>query len=146
MKIPVSTGAAMLGPEETTLAILKARLAALPTTDRWYPVLLRYIGQVAGRVNGLGGDANAIPPSLGGYLPPAPRRPAEFTGKVREVVFDCFGDFSGFILDDCCERHPFQSREKEIGDLVLRALKERFTLTVVTAGKRPAIVRLVVKG
>ncbi len=146
VKIPVSTAEAMLGPEETTLAILKARLAAMPTTDRWYPVLLCYVDQVAGRVDGLGGDANAIPPSLGGYLPPAPRHLAEYTGKVREVVFDCFGDFAGFILDDCCEHRAFESREKEIGDLVLRALKERFTLTVVTAGNRPGIVRLVVKG
>jgi hypothetical protein len=140
----------MREPEETTLAILKARLEAMPKTDRWYPVFLRYIGQIAGRVDGLGGDANAIPPSPVGYRPPA-RRPCEenveeFTGKVCEVVFDCFGDLAGFVLDDCCEHRTFESREKEIGDLVLRALKERFTMMVVTAGKKPGIVRLVVTG
>ena len=150
MKIPVSTQAEMLPEEETTLAILKARLEAMPKTDRWYPVLLRYIGQIAGRVDGLGGDANAIPPSLGGYRPPV-LRPCEenlqeFTGKVCEVVFDCFGDFVGFVLDDCCEQRAFESREREIGDLVLRALQERLTLTVVTAGKKPRVIRLVVKG
>jgi hypothetical protein len=149
VKIPVSTGEKMLEPEETTLAILKARLAAMPKADRWYPVLLRYIDQVAGRVDGLGGDANAIPPSLGGYLPPAPKRGEEnleeFTGKVREVVFDCFGDFAGFILTGCHGHRAFESRENEIGGLVLRALKERFTLTVVTAENKPGILRLVVK-
>jgi hypothetical protein len=152
VKIPVSTRKAMLPAEETTLAILKARLEALPKTDRWYPVLLRYIVQIAGRVDGLGGDANAIPPSLGGYLPVLPpvRRPCEedlkeFTGKVCEVVFNCFGDFVGFVLDDCCEHWTFDSREKEIGDLVLRALKERLNLMVVTAGKEHRIVRLMVK-
>ena len=150
MKIPVSTGVAMLPAEETTLAILKARLEAMPKTDRWYPVLLRYIGQIAGRIDGLGGNANAIAPSLGGYRPPI-RRPCEenleeFTGKVCEVVFDCFGDFVGFVLDDCCDHRAFENREREIGDLVLKALKERLTLTVATAGKKPRIIRLVVKG
>ena len=57
----------MLPAEETTLAILKARLEAMPTRNRWYPVLLRYIEQISGRVNGLGGDASSIPPSLTGY-------------------------------------------------------------------------------
>jgi hypothetical protein len=149
VKIPVSTREAMLPAEETTLAILKARLEALPKTDRWYPVLLRYIGQIAGRVDGLGGDANAIPPSLGGYRP-GPRRPweedrKEFTGKVCEVLFNCFGEFIGFVVDDCWEHRAFESREREIGELVLRALKERFTLMVVTAGKEHRIVQLVVK-
>jgi hypothetical protein len=158
VKIPVSTGELMLPAEETTLAILKARLEALPKTDRWYPVLLRYIAQIAGRVDGLGGDANAIPPSFLGYLPghrhpvrPPVLRPCgedlqEFTGKVCEVLFDCFGDFAGFVLDDCCERRTYESRERQIGDLVLRALKERFTILAVTAGKSGRTVRLVAKG
>jgi hypothetical protein len=149
VKIPVSTREAMLPAEETTLAILKARLEVMPKTDRWYPVLLRYIGQIAGRVDGLGGDADAIPPSLGGYRPgrrPCEENLEEFIGKVSEVIFNCFGDFIGFVMDDCCEHRAFESREKEIGELVLRALKERLTLMVVTVGKKHRIVRLVVKG
>ena len=149
VKIPVSTREAMLPAEQTTLAILKARLEAMPKTERWYPVLLRYIGQIAGRVDGLGGDADVIPPSLGGYRPerqPCEENLEEFVGKVSEVVFNCFGDFIGFVLDDCCEHRAFESREKEIGELVLRALKERLTLMVVTVGKKHTIVRLVVKG
>ena len=152
VKIPVSTAEAMLPAEETTLAILKARLEALPKTNRWYPVLVRYIEQIAGRVDGLGGDADGIPPSLSGYRPARPpvSPPCDddrqtFTGKVCEVVFDCFGDFAGFVIDDCCERHEFHSREREIGDLALRALKERLTLMVVTAGREPRIVRLTVR-
>ena len=155
VKVPVSHRQAMLPAEETMLAILKARLEVLPKTDRWYPVLLRYIDQIAGRVDGLGGNASAIPPSLGGYLPghhyPPVRRPCEedlkeFTGKVCEVMFDCLGDFAGFVLDDCCERRAYESRERHIGDLVLRALQERLILMVVTAGKERRIVRLMVKG
>jgi hypothetical protein len=153
VKIPVSAGKLMLPEEETTLAILRARLDAMPKNNRWYPVLLRYIEQIAGRVDGLGGDANKIPPSLNGYLPlPRPiRRPCEedleeFTGKVCDVVFDCFGDFVGFVLDDCCERRTYKCHERPIGELVLRALKERLILMVATAGKERRIVRLVVKG
>ncbi|WP_158014458.1 InlB B-repeat-containing protein [Ralstonia solanacearum] len=147
VKIPVSTREAMLPAEENTLAILKARLEALPKTNRWYPVLLRFIDQIAGRVNGLGGDADAIPPSLLGYHHPMHSRPVhlhEFTGKVSEVMFDCFGDFVGFALDNCCDREVFESREKEIGELVLRALRDRLTLTVLTAEKSRRIVRLMV--
>jgi hypothetical protein len=146
VKIPVSTRAAMLPAEENTLAILKARLAALPKSNRWYPVLLRYIDQIAGRVEGLGGDPNAIPPNLLGYHPGRPHHFREFTGKVTEVMFDCFGDFVGFELDDCCECEVFESREKEIGELALRALRERLNLTVFTADKSRCIIRLVVKG
>ncbi len=150
VKIPVSTGEAMLPAEETTLAILKARREALPRSNRWYPVLLRYIAQIAGRVDALNGDADDIPPSLLGYLPKPVRRPCEgdlqeFTGKVCEVLFDCFGDFTGFVLDDCCERRIYESRERQIGDLALRALNERLTIMAVTAGKNRRIVRLVAK-
>jgi len=100
-------------------------------------------------VDALNGDANAIPPSLLGYLPkprPCEEDLQEFTGKVCEVLFDCFGDFTGFVLDDCCERRIYESRERQIGDLVLRALKERLTVMAVTAGKNRRIVRLVAKG
>jgi hypothetical protein len=163
VKIPVTTRDEMLPAEETTLAILKARLAAMPKTNRWYPVLLRYIGQVSGRVDGLGHNAAAIPPSLHGYPPPGGgghhgggsgghhgNRPCdddlvEFTGKVCEATFDCFGAFVGFVLDDCCERHAFESRKREIGELILRALKEDLTLSVFVTRKDHRIARLVVR-
>jgi len=62
------------------------------------------------------------------------------------VAFDCFGDFSGFVLADCCERRAFESRERHICELVLRALRERLNLTVLVAGTEPhRIVGLVVK-
>jgi hypothetical protein len=149
VKIPVSTREAMLQAEETTLAIFKARLEAMSPTNLWYPVLERYIGQCAGRVDGLGGNAKNIPPSLGGYRPshhPSKEKIEEFTGKVSEVVFNCQGDFIGFVLEDCCECRSFESCKKDMGELVLRALRERLTLMVVTTRKEHKIVRLVVKG
>lgn len=65
VKIPVSTAGALLPAEENTLAIFKWRLQAMSPTNRWYPVLQRYIGYVSARVEGLGGDPKTIPPSLG---------------------------------------------------------------------------------
>jgi hypothetical protein len=69
VKIPVSTGPAMRPAEETTLAILKARLEGWPKASPWYPVLLRYIELIAGRLRGIVGDPEGIPPSLGGNGP-----------------------------------------------------------------------------
>jgi hypothetical protein len=66
VKVPVSTAAVMLRPEEDTLAILKWRLQQMSPANRWYPVMQRYIEFVANRVAELGGDENAIPPSLSG--------------------------------------------------------------------------------
>lgn len=104
IKIPVSTGEAMLFPEENTLAIIKWRLQQMSTFNRWYPVLERYLSYIAARVDGLGGDSQSILPSPNGVPPKAFEH--EYTGKVREVVFDCFGDFEGLVLSaHMCLRH-----------------------------------------
>ena len=138
VKIPVSTSQAMLPAEETTLAILKARLDAMPTTNPWYPVLWRYVGLIAGRVDGLGGNANAIPPSLGGYRPiplpceePRAERRNEFTGKVISVIYDRFGDFAGFVLDTEDGNRQFFAREPEIERVINRAWAERILTSVI---------------
>ncbi len=160
IKIPVTTEEALLGPEENTLAILKARLAAMSPVYRWYPVLQRYIDIVSGRVNGSGGHAVAIPPSLLGYRPkglthggghgpghgpgeghgPAQGHGADHdredheahTGKIGGLIFDRFGDFEGFLLDAEPGEHRFFSRERDMKDLVERAWRERIRVTVWT--------------
>ena len=131
--VPVMTGAEILPSEETTLAIMKWRLQQWPAADRWYPVLLRYVDYLSGRVDGLGGNAAAIPPSLT-YVPPVFQRegePEEFTGTVCEVLFDCRGDFEGFVLDPCCgPTRVFRSRARRIGELALRACRDDLTVSV----------------
>lgn len=134
--IPVALEDTLLWPEENVLAILKWRLQNTVPSNRWYPVLQRYVGYVAGRVNAFGGNAGAILPSPNGVPPPKgiPHRGEfdEFTGKVCEVIFDCFGDFEGFVLETCSSIHCFASRERAIGELVLRACRERLVISVVT--------------
>jgi len=149
IKIPVTTAEVMLLPEENTLAIMKWRLEQRAPSSRWYPVLQRYISYIAGRVAGLGGDPTAIPPSLDGApveIRDRCKEVLECTGKVAEVIFDCFGDFDGFVLDGCCEVCRFRTREREIGELVLRALKDRLLVCVyVLARDRSKIQRIVIK-
>jgi hypothetical protein len=65
-------------------------------------------------------------------------------GKVCEVVYDCFGDFEGFVLATCCGRHSFRSREPGIEVLARRASIERSTVAVYhECGASHHICRLV---
>ncbi len=148
IKIPVTAGDVMLFPEENTLAIMKWRLQQMPSTSRWYPVLKRYISYLAGRVDGLGGDSGNIEPSPNGVPPKRPtKRPEhEYTGKICQVMFDCFGEFEGFVLCDCWETHTFKTRERGIGEIALRACRERFLVSVyVAADNRQHICRIVIR-
>ena len=146
VRIPVTTEEQMLAPEENTLAILKWRLEHMAPTYRWQPVVKRYIDYVAGRVEGSGGNPGSIEPSPLGVPPQAGPGEAEFTGKVREVIYNCFGEFDGFVLSDCSQSHSFISCERAIGEVVLRALQDRLTLTVMAEGDRhQKICRLIIR-
>ena len=113
VRIPVQIPSSLLRPEADTLAIMKARLAATAPTSRWYHVLVRYIGYLSGRVDGVGGPgtASSIPPSFGGALVPLPY-PGEgngkkccYTGKVSGICYDGSGKFEGFLMEvESCER------------------------------------------
>jgi kumamolisin len=55
------------------------------------------------------------------------------TGKVAALVFDRFGDFEGFVLEDLHGiEHRFDSHEPEIQHLADRAWAERIVTTVLT--------------
>ncbi len=126
-------------------------------TNRWVPVLERYIGLSAGRVHGLGGNPEKIKPSpWGAYGPPQLSgegggeggKPChEATGKVNGVVYDRFGDFEGFRLltEEGCER-CYCSREAEIEALARYAWVERLVITVVSeAREREHPVRIILR-
>ena len=150
IRIPVSTKEVMLLPEENTLAITKWRLESLPASNRWYPVLQRYIGYIAARVDGLGGNANEIPASPNGapiLVKVGLRDIVTYKGKVCEVMYDCFGDFEGFALERCCaERIYFKSRQHAIGELALRVCKERLPIAVrIEKMDPPKIISIIVE-
>jgi hypothetical protein len=138
--IPVSNESAMLPEDENTLAVMKWRLQQMSPVYRWYPVVQRYIEYLSAKINASGGNAGSIAPSpigtpISGTKPPRPGKCKECTGKVAEVVYDCFGDFAGFVLAGCCS-HPcvFKSHERAIGELVLRACSQRWTIAVFFDG------------
>ncbi|KEF41423.1 MAG: hypothetical protein ER33_11545 [Cyanobium sp. CACIAM 14] len=149
VKIPVATADTLLFPEENTLAILRWRLEQLPTTDRWHPVLKRYVDDLAGRVSGLGGDPTTIAPSPQGV--PVRTQDAcgelvEHIGRVEEILFDCHGRIEGFVTSGCCERHAYVTRDVGLTDLILRACRDHLDLVVFSPRQRPAhVVRLVIK-
>lgn len=158
VKIPVQTKSEMLPAEETTLAILKARLAVMAPTNRWLPVLERYIGLISARVDGLGGHAKLIPSSFLGYNPsPAPhggdgggdgRHPHEHleerTGKIGGLIFDHSGDFEGFILNTEDGEHKYYSRERDIRTLAERVWSERLRITVFWDHESPCRPRHII--
>jgi hypothetical protein len=136
VKIPVSTKDIIVRPEENTLAILKWRLENMAPSNRWYPVLQRLVGIIAGRVHSLGGDPNLIPPSLTGYHPGpvhgVGKGREEFTGKVIAIIYDRFGDFEGFrLLTEEGHEMSFRGREPEVESLIYRAWEERILITVL---------------
>jgi hypothetical protein len=134
--VPVTRDEDLLVGDENTLAVMKWRLQEMSPVYRWYPVVKRYIDYLSARINASGGNAGSILPSpiglpVGTPKGPRPVRQRCCTGKVKEVVFDCFGDFEGFVMDCCCSRHcGFKSCERAIGELVLKACNLRWTITV----------------
>jgi hypothetical protein len=148
VKIPVATSATMLAPEEDTLAIMRWRLHQMAPSNRWHPVLTRYIELVADRVTALGGDPSKIAPSPQGAEHGVRDRDddvVEYRGSVAEVLFDCHGHIDGIVLVDCSKRHRFHTRESRIGDIALRAVRDGLIVTVTApASDHDRIKRLAV--
>jgi hypothetical protein len=137
----ISTKQRLLLSEERLLATLKWMQLQMPAGRSWYPVLGRYIEQIAGRVQGFGGHPGQIPPSPTGDVPhrhhPEPEERDRTSGKVAGLIFDRFGDFEGFILETGEHRRTFLSREREIRDLVEWAWRERLRLEVWSEEEHP---------
>lgn len=153
VRIPVTVPKIMLPIEEDTLAIMKWRLTQMSPSNRWYPVLVRYISYLSGRVDGLGGSSVSILPNPYGVPPKQGTQPGSgpcsralphpcdpfgphhhglgFTGKVMSVFYDRFGDFSGFLLEtEDGREHAFHAREREIESLARTAWSHRMVITV----------------
>jgi hypothetical protein len=65
---------------------------------------------------------------------------------VSEVIFNCFGNFEGFVLESCGDIRRFTSTEAAIGELALRACRERLWISVcVEKGREHRICEIVIK-
>jgi hypothetical protein len=127
VNIPVKADSDVLPFDEETLSIFKWRLSVMSPTNRWYPVLQRYIRDISLRIDGHGGNASGIPPSATG-LPIIPKSPC---GKVKEIRYDCCGDFIGFLLGCGDGEHAIETRERGIERVVLRSMHEDMKLEVL---------------
>jgi hypothetical protein len=130
--VPVATKEELVGPAEQLLAIMRWVAQGKPPGDRWTPVLDRFLKELAERVEGFGGDPSKISPSpIGFFPPPEPPVAVSYTGKVKAIIYDRFGDFDGFILETLRDREiKIRSRESPVERLIERAWRERILLTV----------------
>jgi hypothetical protein len=146
VSIPVSTRTVILAPEERLLAVLRWIELSIPPANRWFLVFERYIEQVADRVRALGGDPDTIKPSPSGGEVGHGHADPHATGKVSEVIFDCFGDLEGFALDTCEHIRHFRSNERRLAELLLELCEERMTVTVISDPARPhQVERIIVR-
>lgn len=69
--IPVYTDPDILPNAIRKLSILRYIQQTVPTTNRWYPIFVRWLNGLAAKVAGLGGDPTQVLPSpTGGDIPP----------------------------------------------------------------------------
>ncbi len=138
--IKVKTAQEVLPGMKRNLSVLKHIALSIPENNRWYPVFERYLTELGERIRALGEDPDQIAPSpTGSGRPdrrpePVPGRPRA-TGKICELVYDCFGDFEGFVVCTCEERHLFRCREKKLEELARRVCDERKDVTVYVSEK-----------
>jgi len=134
----VQEGEPLLAKQVRNLAALKYIHQAIPETDSWHAVFVRYIAQLADKVRGLGVDPGLVPPSLDDPGLPGRGhghgRGHAFTGKICDVVFDCFGDLEGFTVETCDGRVRVRSTERRIGELAWKACRECAVVTVRVEG------------
>ncbi len=146
--IPVETEDDLLQDEVRKLSVLRHIFASIHVSEPWYPVFLRYLGQIEDRVSAFGGDPERVIPSPSGSLPgPRPEKPEtkSFEGKVKLVLYDCFGEFKGFVLQDCRGSKTFSSCQKGIERIAVRACKDKSTLRVNTDnGKQGRILSIII--
>jgi hypothetical protein len=142
LTVVIQAADALLVTEERSLAFFRWILATLAPSNRWYPVMQRYVAEIARRVNGLGGDASQIEPSPSGAVPHSSPSTAHtrWEGKIADLIYDRFGDFEGFILETEAGDHAsFHSRERHVADLARWTWQERIRVTVFARESEPYV-------
>jgi hypothetical protein len=72
--IPVMEKTAMLAPEQRLLSNLRWIETAIPSNDRWFGVFGKYVKEIAGRVDALGGNSDKVAASPSGQWREAYKR------------------------------------------------------------------------
>lgn len=133
--IHVKTAADILPRLTRNFSVLKHIALSIPQDNRWYPIFERYLGEMGARLRAMGEDPDSIGPSTdgSGRSDEKPREDgAVHSGKVAELIYDCHGDFEGFVLEDCDDRRVFKACERSMEEVVRRACRDRMRVTVNT--------------
>jgi hypothetical protein len=140
LQIPVATKGALLAPEERFLSIMRWIGESVAPSSRWHLVFRRYLDQIAGRVDSMGGDSTAVLPSPAGewhgdHAGHGGHHDGErlvcTVGKVAGIVHDHFGDFAGFLMEtEEGGLRRFDSRERRLLELISDAWRNRLLLAV----------------
>ena len=153
-RISVSAAALIVDNEIRDLSVLKHVLTTIPPSNRWYPLMQRYVHHIAVKVDALGGDSKTVHGNPDGsgrpYVPGGTPGPdcgdmpggvspdatgmVAFTGLVSEMIYDCRGRFVGFELEACGATRRFKGCEASLEQLILRACRERIRVTVGADG------------
>ncbi len=148
LTIPVSTKHELLEGEERLLSVLRWIEKSISSSNRWFLVFQRYIEQIAGRVQDMGGDPDQVHADPNGDWKHHIHHEGEhkhhehearvsFSGKVSGLIYNRFGDFAGFLLDtEDGERH-FETHERQVEELAERAARERILVTVTAERDDP---------
>lgn len=132
--VAVKLGDGLLHKAVRNLAVLKYIASSIPATDRWFAIFARYIKQVAAKVDALGYDSNLVPASpddSGLATGNQSTKLQYYSGKVRQITYNCFGSFTGFTLETCSNTHTFESCERGIERVVLDACRDNLTIKIV---------------
>lgn len=142
-RIEVSTAPLLVDETARTLSVLRHVLSTIPTDDRWHALMKRYVHHVGLKLDALGGEADAVHPNPDGSGRPVEGAPGgeeeageAFTGFVSEVIYDCHGRFSGFVLESCATRRRYESCDRGLEEVVVRACRERTEVRVRFRGER----------
>jgi hypothetical protein len=148
--IVVKTVAEILPRFKRNLSVLKHIALSIPHENRWYPVFQRYLEELGDRGRAFGVNPDDIGPSPSGSgrpeeeQPPTPIRD-KHTGKIDQIIYDCFGDFEGFVLETCDGPMVFKACEPSVEEVVRKACRERTKITIFSDGAREGrLLRIVV--
>nr|WP_281723014.1 galactose oxidase early set domain-containing protein [Nitrosomonas nitrosa] len=87
-RIPVSKAELILDDEIRNLSVFKHVLTTIPTDNRWYPLMQRYVHHFELKVNALGGNAGSIHPNPNGSGQPYDPRHEQLS--VPEIIANKF--------------------------------------------------------
>lgn len=86
-RVLVSKAELILSEEMRSLSVLKYIASTIPTDDRWYPLMQRYVHGLGLKVDALGGDAKTVHPNPNGsgqpYTPPQEQPESELCRLIE---------------------------------------------------------------